>query len=79
MGSLKLQDLECHALCQAIYSVDRVSDIPPQTVVELNSHGKQLMDVMKSLELGTLNGKGKANFTYILSLVHSFVDYCIWI
>jgi len=41
-------------------SVDSVSDIPPRKPldVELNSHGKQLMDVMKSLELGTLNGIG---------------------
>ena len=37
------------------------------------------MDVMKSLELGTLNGRGKDNFTYILSLGHSVVEYCIWI
>jgi len=60
-------------------SVDSVSDIPPRKPldVELNSHGKQLMDVMKSLELGTLNGRGKDNFTYISSLGRSVVDYCI--
>ena len=41
--------------------------IPPRNPlnVELNSHGKQLMDAMKSLELGTLNGRGKDNFIYI--------------
>ena len=42
-------------------SVDSVSAIPPRKPldVELNSHGKQLMDVMKSLKLGTLNGRAK--------------------
>jgi len=60
-------------------SVDSVSAIPPRKPldVELNSHGKQLMDVMKSLELGTLNGRGKDNFTFISSLGRSVVDYCI--
>ena len=35
------------------------------------------MDVLKSLELCTLNERSSDNFTYISSVGHSVVDYCV--
>ena len=45
--------------------------------MEQNLHGKQFIDLLKSLELCTLNGRGKDNYTYISRLGWSVVDYCV--
>ena len=55
------------------------TDIPPRKIldVEQNLHGKQFIDLLRSLELCTLNGRGKDNYTYISRLGCSVVDYCV--
>ena len=55
------------------------TDIPPRKIldVEQNLHGKQFIDLLRSLELYTLNGRGKDNYTYISRLGCSVVDYCV--
>ena len=55
------------------------TDIPPCKIldVEQNLHGKQFIDLLKSLELCTLCGRSKDNYTYISRLGCSVVDYCV--
>ena len=55
------------------------TEIPPRKVLDMeqNSHGKQFIDFLKSLELCTLNSRGKDNYTYISRLGCSVVDYCV--
>ena len=46
-------------------------DIPERQVI------KQFIDLLRSMGLYTLNGRGKDNFTYTSSTGRSVVDYCI--
>jgi len=53
--------------------------IPQRQVLDhaTNSHGLQLLDFLRPLDLCMLNGRGKDNFTYISSLGCSVCDYCL--
>ena len=44
---------------------------------EHNTHGKQLINLLRSLGLCTLNGRGRENSTHISTTGSSVVDYCI--
>ena len=52
---------------------------PPRQILDYftNSHGLQLIDFMRPLDLCMLNGRGKDHYTYISSLGCSVVDYCL--
>ena len=55
-------------------------EIPERQVIDHehnNTHGKQFIDLLRSMGLCTLNGRGKDNFTYISPTGSSAVDYCI--
>ena len=51
--------------------------IPQRHVLDhaTNSHGLQLLDFLRPLDLCMLNGRGKDNYTYISSLGCSDCDY----
>ena len=53
--------------------------IPQRHVLDhaTNSHGLQLLDFLRPLDLCMLNGRGKDNYTYISSLGCSDCDYCL--
>jgi len=53
--------------------------IPQRHVLDhaTNSHGLQLLDFLRPLDLCMLNGQGKDNFTYISSLGCSVCDHCL--
>ena len=53
--------------------------IPQRHILDhaTNSHGLQLLDFLRPLDLCMFNGRGKDNFTYISSLGCSVCDYCL--
>lgn len=43
----------------------------------INSHGLQLLNFLKHLDICMLNGRGKDNYTYVSPRECSVIDYCL--
>lgn len=75
--------LHMRGLQRKIWNLDdgchQNSEIPERRVIdrEHNTHGKKLLNLLRSLGLCTLNGRGRENSTHISTTGSSVVDYCI--
>ena len=66
----------CNARCSDRQDISDSDDIPQRQVLDftINSHGLQLLNFLKPLDICMLNGRGKDNYT---PRGCSVVDYCL--